>query len=287
MKEGDLNKAMLTTLLVVGFGVIAVTPGAKADWNPGDPYKMHWPQLPDMDPTGLDVLATYGGYWFNPAGGFYEQLGNKILADDFVCTETGPITGIHIWGSWLNNAPNPNGYFHLSIHSDIPDPDGTGPLYSMPGDVVWERNVPLWEERIYGTANEQFYDPNTTNILGPDNLVFQYNFLIDPADAHVQTAGSTNWLDVQFVPFAPNTTNLFGWKTSRDHFNDDAVFGDNLFPGGVPPAGWNELIYPPGHMMEGQSMDLAFVISVPEPSPALLAGLAAGLYWVLIWRRKR
>ncbi len=53
-----------------------------ADWNEGDPYK--WLQRPDIFTSqSLDVNATFP----------------KILADDFECTETGPITSIHIWGS--------------------------------------------------------------------------------------------------------------------------------------------------------------------------------------------
>ncbi len=31
--------------------------------------------------------------------------GPWFLADDFVCTNAGPITDIHLWGSWQNNAP--------------------------------------------------------------------------------------------------------------------------------------------------------------------------------------
>ena len=280
----------MTLLAAILVTTAALLTPAQADWNPGDPYKMHYPQLPDMSPTGLDVLATYGGFWFDPAQGGYQVLGNKILADDFLCTESGPITDIHIWGSWLYNAPDPNGYFHLSIHSDIPDPDGTGPLYSMPGNVLWSKDLSLWQERVYGTANEQFYDPNTGRILGPDNVVFQYNFLIDPIEAYQQQAGTIYWLDVQFVPNTPTitTTNLFGWKTSLNHFNDDAVFGDNLDPGGDPLlTGWMELVYPPGHPLQGQSMDMAFVITTPEPSPALLAGLAGGLLLILRRWRKR
>ena len=51
--------------------------------------------MPDLNPTGLDVLDT-----LQPFG---EQPQWKILADDFLCTQSGPITDIHIWGSWLNN----------------------------------------------------------------------------------------------------------------------------------------------------------------------------------------
>jgi hypothetical protein len=47
---------------------------------------------------------------------------------------------------------------------------------------------------------------------------------------------------------------VFGWKTSVDHWNDDAVWGEGV----DPPPQWNELIYPPGHPWMGESIDLAF-----------------------------
>ena len=34
------------------FGSLSV----RADWNLGQPFKMHYPQLPDLTPNGLDVL---------------------------------------------------------------------------------------------------------------------------------------------------------------------------------------------------------------------------------------
>ena len=70
--------------------VIGMAASASADWNPGDPAK--WVQMPDLQ-NGMDVYDT-----FSPLLPY-----NKILADDFKCTQTGPITSIHIWGSWLND----------------------------------------------------------------------------------------------------------------------------------------------------------------------------------------
>jgi hypothetical protein len=73
----------------------------------------------------------------------------------------------------------------------------------------------------------------------------------------------------------------FGWKTSLDHWNDDAVIED--FHATLPPQiGWIELRDP----IEPQiSLDMAFVI-VPEPGLAgLVLGLAAA--WLLIARRRR
>ena len=54
-----------------------------------------WEQLPDLSPTGMDVDATWHPETPEPPP--------LILADDFLCTETGFITDIHIWGSWIND----------------------------------------------------------------------------------------------------------------------------------------------------------------------------------------
>ena len=116
---------MVRRLIPVVLVALLVLPlGASADWDETMPAK--WVQLPDETPLGIDVNAT-------------EPF---ILADDFECTETGPIKQIHIWGSWLNDYlpyGDPNMVsFILSFHADIPDSESsTG--YSMPGDVLWYR----------------------------------------------------------------------------------------------------------------------------------------------------
>jgi len=256
----------------------------KADWDPTDPAK--WVQLPDLNPTGLDVLAS--AYNSSPPPPY------KILADDFLCNFSGPITDIHIWGSWLDDRVPMDAVgtlipprFHLSIHSDIPAVPGVS--HSMPGSLLWQADLLPTQSRLYATANEQFLDPNSGLIIGTDSQVWQYNFLIDPANAFVQQAGNIYWLDVQAgVPDAPagDLPYVFGWKTSLDHWNDDAVYGDNsIFAG--PPTAWKELIYPSSHPLAGQSIDMAFVLTtVPEPHTWMFTLLGVGLL-ALGMRRKR
>jgi len=81
------------------------------NWQPGMPHKMHWPQEPDLSPTGVDVSAAL-----------------TALADDFKCTGTGPITDIHIWGSFADDVVPQNGPgslpLTLSIYEDDSAPDG-------------------------------------------------------------------------------------------------------------------------------------------------------------------
>jgi len=70
-------------MAVMFLGILTLT--ALADWDPGGPFK--WVQYPDLSDMGMDVKAT----------------GPYVLADDFECTQTGPLTQIHIWGSWYHD----------------------------------------------------------------------------------------------------------------------------------------------------------------------------------------
>jgi hypothetical protein len=257
--------------------VVAVAQVARADWDPNtaDPrlatnHKMHYPQMPDASPLGLDVDAT--------------DLHGFFVADDWRCSQTGPVTDIHIWGSWLNDiVGNEHGWvgFHLFVHGDIPATANPLGPYSMPSQPIWEGffGPELYQYREYMPAEERFIDPRLGQPIGIDHMIYQYNFKIDPAVAFEQKEGQIYWLSVQAIVDAADNP-VFGWKTSLDHFNDDAVWGDGQ---GVPPGMWSELRYPSWHQLAGQSMDMAFVIT-PEPATLALVGLGvAGL----VARRRR
>ena len=117
---------ILTILLVLALGGTPLQAGtgtAPCEWQRGDPHKMHWPQLPDLSATGIDISLSRG-----------------MLADDFKCTGTGPIRDIHIWGSFLEDILPGNGpgslTLELSIYSDIP---ATTDRWSRPGTLLWQR----------------------------------------------------------------------------------------------------------------------------------------------------
>jgi hypothetical protein len=218
-----------------------------AYWDPSIPAK--WVQMPDETTLGIDVNASY----------------HFILADDFECTEPGPITQIHIWGSWLNDMlpyGNPDSVtFILSFHTDIPayqSPTG----YSMPGDVLWFRVFRPGEFRSHvwldGTP-EGWMDPPDIYQFPTDYAIWQYNFYV-PQDEWFYQQGTPEdpivyWLDVKAIPV--DGAAMFGWKSSMDHWNDDAVWGQGSEP---YPGPWYELIYPPGHEYYQHSIDLAFVL---------------------------
>jgi hypothetical protein len=162
-----------------------------------------------------------------------------ILADDFPCHQTGPITDLHIWASWLGGAattPIPPIPITLGIWSGVPATIGpVGPVPSHPGVLLWTQTfvqggaLPGQYEAVpKGWAPSPFWDPEPPPagvIMGTDKVVWQYNFHPDPAGVFVQqgtaTAPTNYWLSVT----AGANLAAFGWRTSPAHYGDDAVFG--------------------------------------------------------------
>jgi hypothetical protein len=196
-------------------------------------HKMHFPQLPDL--IGWDVNAVFP----------------KTLADDWQCSQTGPVEDIHFWGSWKNidGMPNtddfytPMPWFGLSIHRNIPASVDTP--WSRPGEMLW-----WWDGEILGVASdpptfESWYDPNTDSTVCNDHMAYwRYDFYFDqaqpPPEPFIQYKDSIYWLNIAVEPSSSPPPYHWGWKTSRDHFMDDAVYTDN------PPEGpWYPMIEPP------------------------------------------
>ena len=260
------------TLSIVAALLLAGAP-AIADWNPDDPHKMHFPQLPDLTATGIDI-----------------DVANGWLADDFLCTETAPILDIHIWGSFANDILPTSGMdwmrFHASIHADLPADDPANPYtYSIPGELLWSMdfcgpehgpdNGFTWN--LYADDIEEFFWDPATGVVTSDHQCYQYNLYINPDKAFTQIEDTIYWLDIDATAVCEDAT--FGWKTSLDHWNDDAVFVDDGDPNQEP----QELRYPDWHPDHPQSIDMAFVIT---PEPATMALLVLGAVVLLRRRRK-
>jgi hypothetical protein len=215
-----------------------------------------WIQYPDR--KGLDVLAA------RAAGTAGAPL---ILADDFPCRQTGPITDIHIWASWLGDTPNTALPITLSFWSDLP---GASP--SRPGTLLWRQTFQpgQYELCALSSADELFWtpDPPPGQILGPDKIIWQYNFY--PSNPFTQTGSVTApivyWLSVT----AGTNTAAFGWKTATNQWNDAGVFG-HLLADGITAAGDWQPLYDPRTPGQNKRLDLAFALTtrrtVPPPPP--------------------
>jgi hypothetical protein len=254
-----MNTIRLGVALLAIFALPAM---ALADWDIGDPHKMHYPQLPD--PNGWDVSSTY-------------YIG---VADDWRCSQTGPVSDIHAWFSWKDDVEAMPEFVHAQIWSD----DRSGP-FSKPGEILWHKDFlptdPNLSVRYWGAGDQGWYNPAMQEILLHNHEnIYQLNLLIDPAEAFVQQKDTIYWLEMS-VKFPLGTTAQLGWKTSLSpHFEDDAVWRE-IVVGGVPV--WHE-IYDP---ISGKSLDMAFVIT-PEPGTIVML-LAAGLSCAAAWyvRRRR
>jgi hypothetical protein len=195
-------------------------------------HKMHFPQLPDL--IGWDVYAG----------------APQVLSDDWQCSETGYVLDIHFWGSWRNidgdpwtdDFFTPMPYFYLFIHRNIPA--GVDTPWSRPGEVLWG-----WQGEIGGFPSEpptmeSWFDPNTGELICNDHVPYwRYDFFIDqanpPADTFIQYKDSIYWLTVA-TQFDMPPPYQWGWKNSRDHFMDDAVWSLDPFIGP-----WLPIIEPP------------------------------------------
>ena len=234
---GRIQRCIVLSLLI-GAPVLA-------DWDEGGPHKMHQPQLPDLALTGIDVQFNHP----------------IVLADDFLCTESGPITNIHIWGSWFTDVADTNAAFDLAIHADIPT--NSQQLYSKPAiPPLWAMTFAhgQYTARLWATnLAEGWYIPSQGEYFPPfpppppDTECVQFNFPVPEGQQFMQTNGVIYWLSVHL---RSQEGTFGGWKTATNHWNDDAVFWNF--------SDWVEMRYPAGHPYHPASMDLAFVIDGGE-----------------------
>jgi hypothetical protein len=234
---------------------------ALADWDVGDAALYY--QLPD--PTGWDVYSE----WRNG------------VANDWVADIDAPITDIHFWGSWKGDVVGDMGDLLLQIFDN--DTSGT---FAKPGDQLWEgvfSNDDLGQDndyttRLYDTGLQGFYDPRYTDHWYPNNHYNMYQYNINTIDnPFIQEAGQTYWLQI--------STNYegcdWGWKTSLDVTGNTSVFWDTYWwCGGY----YQQLLQPNGYCNPRTPLDVAFVLTTPEPATLFL--MAIGAAAVLRKRRK-
>lgn len=178
----------------------------QCEWQIGDDYKMHFPQLPDE--YGWDVNAT-------------EPM---VLADDWMCSQTGCVEDIHFWGSWRSDDTGQVLSFIMAIHENIPADPPSIP-FSRPGMTLWEAEISDFTvELIDPPSMEGWYDPATGEVITDDHgTYYQYNVCLDSSLWFWQEEGTIYWLSISAV--VDNPARRWGWKNSNYHWMDDATWG--------------------------------------------------------------
>jgi hypothetical protein len=223
-------------------------------------------QMPSTSGHGMDIACDRYDY---PG-----PVVSRILADDFLCTSTGPITKIILWSSFEGDNKYNIARFNLRIYENIPDPDGDGPLYAKPGDLLWENDFynTDFTESLYYTippftipAAAWWWDIAGSNapVSNDDKQTWRYDIFINPYDAFIQQGDpyepTTFWLAVNVYISGPIPIPLdpgFGWKTSlvSQGYNAPAVWSND------DGSTWNKLLYPMGHPSLSTNINLSFKI---------------------------
>jgi hypothetical protein len=237
----------MTRVLAV-FAVLAlIAAPAWADWDPSLPAK--WVQMPD--PMGWDVDIT-----------------TDWVYDDWQCWGSGPIRDIHFWMSWQGENIGQVQQVLVEIRSDVPA--GQDLPYSHPGPILWQSGFDpsQFVVRPAGSGEQGWLAPSSTEPIWnrPDHFQFFQVNIPEIPDPFIQFTDEIYWLGLHIIPAnaEPGMPQpMAGWKTSIDHWNDDAAY----YYGGM----WRELVDP----MSGLSLDMAFVLTVPEPATVMLILLGA------------
>jgi hypothetical protein len=209
----------------------------------------------------------FGGYdvW-NSTTNFVRSTGPWVLADDFVCTNTGYITDVHIWGSWYYDfVATGKITFWLGLFASVPVSSTN--LSSHPGNIIWAQCFPpgTYCESLWGPAQEGFLDPGPRVEIGPDTQVWYYSFFLTnpPVQWGSVTNPTTYWVGAfaQLPPNYGNSNYLFGWKTTTNIQHDVSVHSRWVFDSCPTNANPLAFIWVPTTNANTRPLDLAFQIS--------------------------
>jgi hypothetical protein len=200
-----------------------------------------------------------------------------VVADDWECNDSRPITDIHWWGSfigWTQPYPPPimpHG-FHIGIWTD--DPCDSPGDFSHPGTLIWEHTGTCtnWVWNFAGYDK----DPRGGPGMLQEDSCFQFNQLLSQDQWFYQEpSGDPNHPRVYWLSIAPIWGGeippyQWGWKSRPHFFNDDAVVMQGAFPwppvvGSTTWTGGYPIQWPAWPSPEGISWDMAFELSTNEP----------------------
>lgn len=191
-------------ILILGMLAVVYTPPANADWSPGDPYGMHFPQRPL--PSGAPSWTV--------------DITNYLVADDFV-SAGGSITDVHFWFGWKGGFVGQIDNVHLEIYSSVDRPGN--PSLQQPDALLWQKDFVVGDFAVAGPIGGimSWLDPNPSSpqIYINDHQQFYQLNVTNIANPFAAQQGAHYWLAIQ-VDVSPLTVGdepLLGWVNSNDH----------------------------------------------------------------------
>ncbi|MHC4643699.1 MAG: DUF7901 domain-containing protein, partial [Planctomycetota bacterium] len=190
---------------------------------------LKWSQPPiEMDPsTSMPIFCG----WDEPSymGPVPGSPPLKIVADDYRCIGSMPVTSLHWWGSyvgWDRAQPplsQPDSWL-IGFWSNVPDSGVAG--FSYPETLLWEIKVPASRVKVEFVGRDEF--PLNPDIFS--EACFQYyvdlhrNEIFWQEDYLDATQDNTFWVSI--VAAYHSTADVqyqWGWKTRPWSWMDDAV----------------------------------------------------------------
>ena len=155
-----------------------------------------WSQPPDMV-YGVNIQSTEV---------------EPIVADDWQCRDPRPVTDVHFWGSyirWEEYNPKPPlpppgvESFVIRIYKDVPAGGPTDQNYSHPGELLYETEVKVFDERYVASIPH----PNRT-------YEHKFYYSLDLPEPFLQERGTIYWISIAAV--MPNGYDYpWGWGDFR------------------------------------------------------------------------
>jgi hypothetical protein len=117
--------------------------------------------------------------------------------------------------------------------------------------LLWERSFSSTEFELLpaGQGDQGWLEPDHSLWNRPDHVDFHLVNIDHITDPHFQVEGNIYWLSIQL-----QMEGHVGWKTSINHWNDDAVYLD------LDGTRWHDMTDPE----TGETIDLAFALTVEK-----------------------
>ena len=253
-------------LLIASSFFVFVDAGA-ASWDDDDTHKMHFPQLPD--PYGWGVRTGKDGH-----------TGHRFcLADDFTCSETGAITEINFWSSWLDDLDQNARLvgFWIGIWSD--DEGSIGPIefsyhtdeFKMARNGDYETgNLDQGWFDLFDRYTGSYYPDPDGSYFTPEKQKDIYEVYVEitlnPEDYFIQQEGTTYWLSIVPDFLHMNVGFGLGWNSANTSAYPDPyqgmIYGNPAMMGTFASG---EFTWEASVLVYEEPLDLSFFVTNNEP----------------------